>query len=132
MNMTTRKGVFVVTTREDVIQGLLLNGSIQKTADSLNVSKSTIYRITHEDGFSEDFSKAKQEILQGVCERLTRNLLKAVEVVADIMNNAENSPQIRLNATQQLFNVTLRLTEQCELLERVEKLEKRFDDEQND
>ena len=48
------------------------------------------------------------------------------------MNNAENSPQIRLNATQQLFNVTLRLTEQCELLERVEKLEKRFDDEQND
>ena len=132
MNMTTRKGVFVVTTREDVIQGLLLNGSIQKTADSLNVSKSTIYRITHEDGFSEDFSKAKQEILQGVCARLTSNLLKAVEVVADIMNNAENSPQIRLNATQQLFNVTLRLTEQCELLERVEKLEKRFDDEQND
>lgn len=126
------KGVFVVTTREDVIQGLLLNGSIQKTADSLNVSKSTIYRITHEDGFSEDFSKAKQEILQGVCARLTSNLLKAVEVVADIMNNAENSPQIRLNATQQLFNVTLRLTEQCELLERVEKLEKRFDDEQND
>ena len=126
------KGVFVVTTREDVILGLLLNGSIQKTADSLNVSKSTIYRITHEDGFSEDFSKAKQEILQGVCARLTSNLLKAVEVVADIMNNAENSPQIRLNATQQLFNVTLRLTEQCELLERVEKLEKRFDDEQND
>ena len=121
-----------MTTREDVIQGLLLNGSIQKTADSLNVSKSTIYRITHEDGFSEDFSKAKQEILQGVCARLTSNLLKAVEVVADIMNNAENSPQIRLNATQQLFNVTLRLTEQCELLERVEKLEKRFDDEQND
>ena len=126
------KGVFVVTTREDVIQGLLLNGSIQKTADSLNVSKSTIYRITHEDGSSEDFSKAKQEILQGVCARLTSNLLKAVEVVADIRNNAENSPQIRLNATQQLFNVTLRLTEQCELLERVEKLEKRFDDEQND
>ena len=83
-------------------------------------------------GEEEAFNKAKMDILQGTCAKLTNNLLKAVDVVADIMNNAENSPQIRLNATQQLFNVTLRLTEQCELLERVEKLEKRFDDEQND
>ena len=126
------KGVFVVTTREDVIQGLLLNGSIQKTADSLNVSKSTIYRITHDGGFSEDFSKAKQEILQGVCARLTSNLLKAVEVVADIMNNAENSPQIRLNATNQLFSFSLRLNEQCELLSRIDEIEKRLSNEQDD
>ena len=48
------------------------------------------------------------------------------------MNNTENSPQIRLNATNQLFSVALRLNEQCELLSRIDEIEKRLSNEQDD
>ena len=48
------------------------------------------------------------------------------------MQDASNSAQIRLNASQQLFNVTLRLNEQIEVLEKLQELEKRFaEDEEN-
>lgn len=128
-----KEGVNVKIERETVISGLLLNGSIRNTANALGVSPSTIYRICNENGFKEEFDKAKMEILQGTCAKLTNNLLKAVDVVTDIMNNTENSPQIRLNASNQLFSVALRLNEQCELLARIETIEKRLENsEQND
>lgn len=128
-----KEGVNVKIERETVISGLLLNGSIRNTANALGVSPSTIYRVCNEEGFKEAFNKAKMDILQGTCAKLTNNLLKAVDVVTDIMNNTENSPQIRLNAANQLFSVALRLNEQCELLARIETIEKRLENsEQND
>ena len=128
-----KEGVNVKIERETVISGLLLNGSIRNTANALGVSPSTIYRVCNEEGFKEAFNKAKMDILQGTCAKLTNNLLKAVDVVTDIMNNTENSSQIRLNAANSLFSVALRLNEQCELLARIETIEKRLENsEQND
>ena len=71
---------------------------------------------------------AKRDILEATCNRLTSNLLAGVDTVIEIMQDASNSAQIRLNASQQLFNVTLRLNEQIEVLERLQKLEERFAD----
>ena len=124
-----KEGVNVKIERETVISGLLLNGSIRNTANALGVSPSTIYRVCNEEGFQEAYSKAKQHLLQEVCNNLVSTLLEAVDVTKSIMNNTDNSPQIRLNASQILFNTCIRLTEQTEVLQRIEKLERSVSDE---
>ena len=80
--------------------------------------------FSEEESFNEAYSKAKQGLLTEVCNNLVSTLLEAVNVTRGIMNDAENSPQIRLNASQILFNTCIKLTEQTEVLQRIEKLER--------
>lgn len=131
MFLVQERGLWMKVEREQLIGALLVNGTIRATADALGVSPATVYSGMNEAGFKEEFDKTKMEILQGVCNKLTSSLFQGVEVVTEVMNNAENSPQIRLNATQQLFNIRLRLGEQVEVLERLSRLEERFENEQN-
>ena len=113
-----------MASREQIIAGLLVNGTVTATAEQLGTSRAGIYKAMQEEGFQEAYSKAKQGLLTEVCSNLVSTLLEAVNVTRGIMNDAENSPQIRLNASQILFNTCIRLTEQTEVLQRIEKLER--------
>lgn len=115
--------------REILISTLLNEGTIQATANKLNCSPVTVYNHMNEAGFKDDFNKAKRDILEATCNRLTSNLLAGVDTVIEIMQDASNSPQIRLNAVGLLFNTCIRLTEQTEVLQRIEKLERSVSDE---
>lgn len=108
-----KEGVNVKIERETVISGLLLNGSIRNTANALGVSPSTIYRVCNEEGFKEAFNKARAEVLSGCVNKLISNLSDGVDNIVEIMNNKENSAQIRINATQLLFNTAIKLSENC-------------------
>ena len=110
--------------REQIIAGLLVNATVTATAKPLGICRDTIYKAMQEESFNEEYSKAKQHLLQEVCNNLVSTLLEAVDVTKSIMNNTDNSPQIRLNASQILFNTCIRLTEQTEVLQRIEKLER--------
>ena len=118
-----------MASQEQIIAGLLVNGTVTATAEQLGTSRDTIYKVMQEKGFNEAYSKAKQHLLQEVCNNLVSTLLEAVDVTKSIMNNTDNSPQIRLNASQILFNTCIRLTEQTEVLQRIEKLERSVSDE---
>ena len=118
-----------MASQEQIIAGLLVNGTVTATAEQLGMSRAGIYKAMQEESFNEEYSKAKQHLLQEVCNNLVSTLLEAVDVTKSIMNNAENSPQIRLNASSLLFNTCIRLTEQTEVLQRIEKLERSVSDE---
>ena len=118
-----------MASQEQIIAGLLVNGTVTATAEQLGMSRVGIYKAMQEEGFQEAYSKAKQHLLQEVCNNLVSTLLEAVDVTKSIMNNTDNSPQIRLNASQILFNTCIRLTEQTEVLQRIEKLERSVSDE---
>ena len=118
-----------MASQEQIIAGLIVNGTVTATAEQLGMSRVGIYKAMQEEGFQEAYSKAKQHLLQEVCNNLVSSLLEAVDVTKSIMNNADNSPQIRLNASQILFNTCIRLTEQTEVLQRIEKLERSVSDE---
>ena len=118
-----------MASQEQIIAGLLVNGTVTATAEKLGTSRDTLYKLMKQEGFQEAYSKAKQHLLQEVCNSLVSTLLEAVDVTKSIMNNTDNSPQIRLNASQILFNTCIRLTEQTEVLQRIEKLERSVSDE---
>ena len=118
-----------MASQEQIIAGLLVNGTVTATSEKLGTSRDTLYKLMKQEGFQEAYRKAKQHLLQEVCNNLVSTLLEAVDVTKSIMNNTDNSPQIRLNASQILFNTCIRLTEQTEVLQRIEKLERSVSDE---
>ena len=118
-----------MASQEQIIAGLLVTGTVTATAKQLGMTRAGIYKAMQEESFNEAYSRAKQHLLQEVCNNLVSTLLEAVDVTKSIMNNTDNSPQIRLNASQILFNTCIRLTEQTEVLQRIEKLERSVSDE---
>ena len=47
----------------------------------------------------------------------------AVDATREIMDNSDNAPQVRLNAADAILRHGLRLTEQMDILDRLDELE---------
>ena len=110
-------------TQEQTVAALLSAGSVRSAAKLLNVAPSTVQRAMDEPGFAELYAASKKEILQSACNKLSGNICEAADIIAAIMKDSSNAPQIRINAAQLIFNTYTKLTEQNEILERSERLE---------
>ena len=110
-------------TKDRIIMGLLANVTVSETARATGISESTIYRYLRDVEFRQEYEKKRIEMLKDNCHTLQANMNKAIYELVDIIGNDETSPQIRLNAIDMLLRHSYRLTEQCDILERLEKLE---------
>lgn len=58
------------------------------------------------------------------CHALQASMGKAIKELVAVIDDEDTSPQVRLNAIDMLLRHSYRLTEQVEIMERLEKLEK--------
>lgn len=114
---------------EIVISALLSEPTISKAAERCGLSQRQIYERMRQGGFKKEYSQAKKDILESVANSLQTRLTAAVETEMQIMQDSENSPQIRLNACNLIFNQCQKLTETVDILDRIETLEMQVDNE---
>lgn len=55
---------------------------------------------------------------------LQSNMIKATENIVNMISNEEIPPQVRLNASKAVLEYGLKLTENIDILPRIEQLEK--------
>ena len=102
-----------MASQEQIIAGLLVNGTVTATAKQLGTSRDTIYKVMQEEGFQEAYRRARTEVLNECINKMISNLSDGVDNIVEIMNDKKNSAQIRINATQLLFNTAIKLSENC-------------------
>lgn len=117
---------------EIVISALLTEPTVQKAAEKCGLSQRQIYERMKQGGFKKEYSQAKKGILESVANSLQTRLTAAVETEMQIMQDSENSPQIRLNAANLIFNQCQKLTETVDIVNRIESLEEMQGVEQNE
>ena len=108
---------------EIIISALLSNPTIKAAATSCGLSERTVYDRLSEPQFKAKFDKARVELLEQHCYRLQQLIGSAVEEMARIATDKENSAQVRLNASESIIRNSLKLTEQVDILRRIERLE---------
>lgn len=114
---------------EAVISALLSEPTVQKAAEKCGLSQRQIYERMKQEDFRREYARAKRSILESVTNGLQTRLTAATETAIQIMQDAENAPQIRLNAANLIFNQCQKLTETIDILDRIETLEKQVDNE---
>ncbi len=117
---------------EVVISALLNEPTVQKAAEKCGLSQRQIYERMKQMSFKQEYRQAKRSILESVTNGLQARLTAATETTIEIMQNKENSPQVRLNACGLIFNQCQKLTETIDILDRIESLEKIQGVEQNE
>lgn len=88
---------------EEIIAALLNSGSIQQAAALTGISARSIYDRMGTRDFKAAYSAAKADIVRAAVLTLNRSLSAAVEVVAGIMNDENNSAGTRLQAAKMIL-----------------------------
>ena len=110
-------------TKETLINGLLCNTSVSATARATGISETTIYRYLNDPAFVDAYEERRREMMRDSCHALQANMGGAIEELVKIIKAPETSPQIRLNAIDMLLRHSYRMTEQMDILSRLEQLE---------
>ena len=97
-------------TDEAIITALLTNPTIKQAAKLLKCSESAIYKRLKEPDFKYKLSERRGILLDEAMIAMQSKMLKAVEIISEIMNNEETSPQTRLNAADSLLRNLLKVS----------------------
>lgn len=108
---------------EKIISVLLTSDTRKDACKVLGIKTSTLYARMSNDEFRRKYQEAKDQLLEAVVDRLQAEMIEAVNVIAEIMKDKNNAPQVRLNASDALIRHGIKMTDQREILERIETLE---------
>lgn len=110
-------------TDEKIIAVLLASDTRKKACKTLGIKEQTLYDRMGKPDFQVKYKQARDEIIKQVTDRISSEITEAISVISEIMHDNNNSPQIRLNASDCLLRHGIRLIEQRDIIERIEKLE---------
>ena len=112
---------------EEIIASLIQTKTIREAAKTCGLCETQIYARLRDSTFKERYNKARIEMLEAVKDRLQGELMACVETLAQIRDDVENAPQVRLNAADGILRHGYRMTELFDVLARIEVLEARMD-----
>lgn len=108
---------------EHIINALLTHPTIRQAAEALQMPESTVYNYLRKPGFKTKYNQAKGDLLLQGTTHLQALITRATKTVTDIMDNPENPAQTRLAACRTILEYALKLTEQADIMPRLEALE---------
>ena len=109
---------------ETILSALVSNTTIRAASAACGVSETQIYARLKNPEFKQKYDKLRIDLLERNTAQIQMQVGSAIQTMADVMNDGENSPQVRLNAADALIRNNLKLTEQTDILRRLEALER--------
>ncbi|MHA6072632.1 phage replication protein [Enterococcus mundtii] len=109
--------------QEKFLKALLEAGTIEQACRMAGINKTTGYKYLKDEAFLVEYRKLRREAMQQVTARLQKKSEEAVDVLAEIMNDKDNSPNARVQAAKNTLDVAYRSIELDDMAERIEKVE---------
>lgn len=96
---------------------------MKQAAKESGISESTIYRRLQDPEFSERYHKARLDMLKNHVSTLHGYLGAAIATLGQVMENKDVSAQTRVNAAEAIIRNCLKLTEQTDIISRLDEME---------
>ena len=111
-----------------ILNALLAYPTVREASEATGIPESTIYLRLRNAEFKQKYKQAKDEMLHSTTTYLQSKLHEATGTIVDIMNDTETASQVRINAARAVFDYCIRLTEQTDIIRRLEALEEAQND----
>jgi len=108
---------------DTILQALLSSRTIREAAQVAKASERVIYDYLADPAFDARYKAARDDIIRGVSNHLRAKMSEAINVIGDIMSDAENRPQDRLTAAKLVLEFGARYIDSQDILERIKALE---------
>ena len=114
-------------TNEQIIAELLSSASIREAAKKLGLQERTIYDRMKKPEFKKLYADARADVISHATARLQNCANNAVDCLALVMEDKENSSQVRINAADAILRYCLKFSEKADITDKLEQLEAALD-----
>ena len=113
---------------ERVISAFLTNYRAVDIMAETGLSKSTVYKLRNNQVFQKVIKERKQAILKTAVNKMQSYLTKDVEILQEIIEDPETSPQVKINGIRVLMEQLRDWTMTTDIIKRLEALENPSED----
>ena len=107
---------------ERVISAFLTNYRAVDIMKETGLSKSTVYKLRNNQAFQKVIKERKQAILKTAVNKMQSYLTKDVEILQEIIEDPETSPQVKINGIRVLMEQLRDWTTTTDIIKRIDAL----------
>ena len=93
-------------------------------AEMCGISESKLYKRLNNPTFKEKYARARRDLLEKNCAALQNLMTEAIGAMGEVVKDPDAPQQVKLNAAEMIMRNCMKLTEQTDILERLDALEK--------
>lgn len=105
---------------------ILSNKDILTASKTLGISVQSIYNRLRKPEFRQRLQQERQAKFEVANNKLTDSMGKAISVLVEILEDANVSAGVRIRAAQVILDITLKVTEQADIIQRLGSLEEQL------
>lgn len=113
------------------IDAYISEQDINKVCKKLDITRPTYYKYLNDDAVKQEIYKIRLETLENTTRYLQDNLRLCSQKLIDIINADDTAPQIKINAINSVFSNCNKLTEQVDIINKVNQLEQRLQEQED-
>lgn len=91
----------------------------------------TLKRYLNDDEFQQEYKKAVSGLIADAAAQAKQSLRPALSTLREVMEDAEQNGQVRVSAARSILGYGLKLTEQADVLSRLDELERQIGGDTN-
>lgn len=103
--------------------------NIKDICNSLNITRPTYYKYMSDTDIKDAIIKQRLDIMQSAVNNLQTNLMLCSDELIKIVKSDETTPQTKINAINCIFNNCYKLTEQVDIINKINDLEQRLSEQ---
>lgn len=110
--------------KERALQALLVSRTRAEAAATAGIGESTLREYMKNPEFMERYKQAFGDMVRDATRQAQLSLALAISTLTEIMGNADEQATARIQAARATLEYALKLTEQTDILTRIENLER--------
>lgn len=110
------------------VAALVASGKMGHAAETAGISRRTLTRWLQEPAFRAAYIQARGDLLQEVTTACAAKALRAVERLADEMDNPRGTPGSRIRAASALLDMTARMVGIADIETRISEMESQINE----
>lgn len=111
---------------EKMILAILSNKDLLTASKTLGISVQSIYNRLRKPQFRQRLHQERQGKFEVANSKLTDSMGKAISTLVEILEDTNISAGVRIRASQILLDITLKVTEQTDIIQRLDSLEEQL------
>lgn len=112
--------------RARALQALLTCPTQAEAAKAAGVGLTTLKRYLNDAEFQQEYQKAVSGLIAEAATQAKQSLNPALSTLGEVMRDSGQNGQVRVSAARSLLEYGLKLTEQADILARLDELERQL------
>lgn len=109
--------------KQKALIALLTQPTKEKAAAAAGITSKTLRGYLDDPEFQAEYRKAFAELVEDATRKVQQTLDPAVAVLREIMEDGGENGQVRVSAARSVLEYGLKMTEQTDILARLQELE---------